>query len=168
MNPAFRLAAPEECRCLCGGVISPGRRCNFIIATWSSSYKDSHYAGILDNDTYAPAMHRQIPRVLARPGAVAMLAFERDDPDFLYGHAVAELDAHETPIVHYVFVKGPYRKLGVARGLFEALGINLKNYLVYTCKTGVVRVLLDADKIPRGRFDPNGIRYSKENRRRAL
>ena len=155
MKLAFRPA---------GGRDSEDR--SFIVATWSSSYKASHYAGILWTDDYASVMHAQLERVLDRPETTALVACDPDDPNFLFGHVVAEVEPHETPIVHYAFVKAPYRRTGIARGLFEALGINPWNYFVMTCKTGVVRDL--AAKIPRARFDPNGIRYAKTNRRRAL
>lgn len=151
----------------------------FIVSTWSRTFKDSHYAGILDTDDYAAVMHATIKRVLDRPETVAMLACEHDDPGYLYGHIVGEVEADAVPIVHYLFVKAPHRGRGIARGLVDALGLNARGYFVYTCKTGDVACLKGQcqcdpedhprrDLMPRGRFDPNGIRYSKANRRRRL
>lgn len=153
MRLAFRSPAGREDRA-------------FIVSSWSSSYKSSPHAGPLWTDDYADIMHAQLERVLDRPEVVSVLACEQDDPDFFYGHIVAELDHGETPIIHYVYTKAPYRMAGVARGLFGAIGVNPSNYFVYTCPTRIVHDLFD--KVPRARFDPNGIRFSKQNRRRAL
>lgn len=136
----------------------------FVIATWSSSYKSSPYAGILFTDDYATVMHATINRVLDRPETTTLLACDRDDRDFLYGYIVGELA--DTPIIHYAYVKTPYRRSGIARGLLAAIGVNALGRFVYTSKTEIVKDL--ASKMPRARFDANGIRYSKQNRRRAL
>lgn len=154
----------------------------FIVGTWSDSYKSSHYAGMLWTDDYAPTMHVQIERVLDRPETVAIVACDRDDSSFLFGHIVGEVEPGETPIVHYTYVKAPYRRTGIARGLLTELGIAPFSYFVYTCNTGIASDLKNGvirdkngdivgrcpSKIPRSRFDPNGIRYSRTNRRRAL
>ena len=164
LNLAFRPA------------VSPDDR-TFVVSTWSSSFKASSYAGILWTDDYAQTMHRQINRVLDRPETVAMLACDGEDPNFLFGHIVAEVEPHDTPIVHYTFVKAPYRRNGIARKLFEAIDVNPWNYFVFTCRTAILNEATDeyedikrvlGSKMPRARFDPNGIRYSKANRRRAL
>jgi GNAT superfamily N-acetyltransferase len=139
----------------------------FIVSTWSSTYKASHFSGPVYTDRYASVMHEAFGNVLDRPEATALIACERDDPDFFYGHIVGEVQRGEAPIVHYVFVKAPYRQTGIARGLFAALGVDPNSYFVFTCNNGTAIDMVKDRKI-RGRFDPNGIRYSKANRRRAL
>jgi GNAT superfamily N-acetyltransferase len=102
-------------------------------------------------------MHRTIERVLDRPETTAIVACDPDDPGFLFGHIVGVLPE----VVHYVYVKAPYRRTGIARGLFAALGVKAEGYFSYTCKTGIVRDL--NSKIPRARFDVTQIRYSRSN-----
>lgn len=161
----------------------------FIVSSWVSSYKSSHFAGILANEDYAGVMYPTIERVLDRPETLSLLACDPDDSNLFLGHIVAEIDPRENrrhqrwdmPILHFVYVKKYERGKGTARALLDAVGIDPQGYFVFTCKTGVVKCIQGGcqcdeclarpkrnNPIPRARFDPNGIRYSKTTRPRAL
>jgi GNAT superfamily N-acetyltransferase len=161
----FRPARPEETSCTCGGIISPDNPCTFIIATWSSSYKKSHSAGVITTDDWAPVMHIQLAKMMARTDARAIVAYEKTDPDFLYGWIAGDT-SENTPVVYYTYVKESYRKSGIARALFRAFGVDPSQYFVYVC--GTPDAIQLSRKIPRARFNPNEVRYPKENRRRPL
>jgi len=132
---------------------------------WSSSYKKSHYAGLIWHEDWASVMHPQISNALDRGFVDVILAFDEDDPDFLYGFIAGDM-SERVPVVYYCYVKEPYRKGGIARGLFGALGVDPAKYFVYVCKTGIVSTL--SHKIPSARFHNLEARYPKEARRRAL
>lgn len=138
---------------------------DFIIATWSSSYKKSHSAGLIQAAEWADVMHRQIGLVLDRPDMRAMIAYDKTNPDFFYGFIAGDTSDH-VPVVAYVYTKEAYRKTGIARGLFAAMGIDPAKHFVYVCKTGIVAKL--SSKIPFARFNNNEARYPKEQRRNPL
>lgn len=154
MKLAFRPAADSD---------SPDRA--FIISTWSSSYKRSHSAGIINTDDWAAIMHPQFEKVLGRAGSRALIACDRTDPDYFYGWIAGDT-TESTPVVYYVYTKEPYRRTGVARSLFAAFGVDPLRYFVYPCGTPDAKML--SSKIPRARFNPNEVRYPKESRRRPL
>jgi GNAT superfamily N-acetyltransferase len=137
----------------------------FIVTTWSSSYKKSHSAGIIYTDDWAPLMRPQFERVLDRAGARALIACDRDDPDYFYGWIAGDT-SQGTPIIFYTYVKEPYRRAGVARALFNAFGVDPTKYFVYVC--GTPDAIQLSRKIPLARFNPNEVRYPRENRRRPL
>ncbi len=144
---AFRPASHDDLR--------------FVVSAWSSSYKHAHTAGMIHTDDWADVMHRQIERVLARPDARTVVAFESKDPTFLYGWICGDTSEH-VPLVFYVYVKEPYRRAGHARHLFEALGVRPSDRFVYACKTAIVPTL--ARSIPSARFNPAVLRFPKERR----
>jgi hypothetical protein len=127
----------------------------FVIATWASSYKHSHFAGIISAEDWAPVMHAQLGKLVDRSTTRVLVAW--DPPAFLYGHIVGDTSS-AMPAVHYVYVKDPFREAGIARGLLAALGVDPARPFVYTCRTSMVVRL--ADKIPLARFTPAAARYT--------
>lgn len=122
----------------------------FVISTWSRSYKGSRSAGLISSDDWADVMHRQIRRALALPGVRALVAFDAIDPSFLYGWIAGDASAQ---LVHYVYVKEAFRRAGVARGLFMALGVDPSSGFSFTCWTPACARL--AAKIPSARHRPD-------------
>ena len=137
----------------------------FMITTWASSYKKSFAAGIITSEDWPAVMHQQLGKILDRAGARAIIAYEKSDADYFYGWIAGDT-TDAVPIVYYVYVKEPYRRSGIARGLFSALGVEPGAYFVHVCETPKSIEL--ASKIPRARFNPLEVRYPKENRRRPL
>lgn len=166
MKLGFRPAELDERRCLCGGAFDDDQRCSFVVALWSSSYKKSHRAGLIQAEDWASVMHQQIEKLLAKPNNTTLLAYEKTDPSFLYGFIAGDV-TEDVPIVHYVYCKEPYRKSGVARGLFDALGVDPYKRFVYTCETSVVlRLKQLKPELRSAQFNNNEARYPKEARRR--
>lgn len=133
----------------------------FIVSAWSTSYKHAHTAGMIHTDDWADVMHKQIERVLDRPDARTIVAFESKDPTFLYGWIAGDT-SEGVPAVFYVYVKEPYRRAGHARRLFAALGVQPGERFVYGCRTAIVPTL--ARSIPSARFNPAILRFPKERR----
>lgn len=140
----------------------------FVLASWASSYKNAHAAGMIASEDWPIVMHAQISKLLDRPGVRTIVAADSGRGrrnDFLYGFVAGALEP--TPAVFYLYVKSPYRsqpdgfggRTGPrhARALLSELGIDPEGPFVYACKTAVVSRL--ADKIPRARFVPGVARY---------
>ena len=135
---------------------------SFVIDNWLSSFRCANAAGIISTESWFDVMWPQIERLLDREGTTTLIAYERDDVDFFYGFVCGELTG-PTPVVHYVYVKEPYRREGFARGLLAALGVDPALPFLYTCQTAVVARL--RAKIPCARWRPQIARYSQTQER---
>ncbi len=152
MNVAFRAATPEDLR--------------FVVSAWSSSFKASHFAGMLYTDDWAAVMHPTIERLIARAGTRTIVAFDRARPGFIFGFIAGDTSGPEA-VVHYVYVKEPYRLEGIARRLLAELGISPDQRFTYTYRTGIVRRLIDAGKVPRADWNPLIARYPAADGRKT-
>lgn len=168
MTVAFREATPADR--------------SFIVPTWSRSYKQSQYSGLIWTDDWAGIMHPQINKVLDLPGSRAVVAYESVSPDFSYGWIAGDTSG-EYPVVFFCYVKEPYRLAGYkdpqvvdgvriggtrigdgyGRQLLEAFGLKPTDPFEFTCPTSMVRHI--GDKIPRSRINVNAARYPKAARR---
>ena len=146
MKLAFRPATADDRR--------------FVISAWSSSFKVSYSAGIISSEDWAPVMWTQIGKLLERPETTTVVAFERDEPTFLYGFVSGDVTEPKAPIVHYVYAKEAFRRAGVAQALLKELGIVTWRPFRYTCKTPILTPL--ADKIPHAKWDPTFARYPRK------
>lgn len=151
----------------------------FVLSSWSSSYKASHFAGLITAEDWAEVMHVQLGKILDRPTTRTLVAASADRHPFLYGFISGDTSGR-LPIVHYVYVKDGYRSEPsgdgregprYARGLFAALGVDPEDPFLYTCKTPIVSVLgpppwsRQASKIPRATFCPAAARYTNYQER---
>lgn len=85
---------------------------NLVFSTWLKSYHTSSlYSKNIPKDVFFAEHHGLIERILARD-PVVRLAVLPDDPEVVLGWSVSEPDA-----VHYVYVKPPFRRYGVATAL---------------------------------------------------
>lgn len=142
----------------------------FVIATWASSYKSAHAAGLIMAEDWADIMHHQLGKLIDRPSTTTIVAY--DLPSEYYGFICGDVTG-AVPIVHYVYVKGGYRAVRIpgdrwsgprhARGLFRTLGVDPARPFLFSCKTPIVPQL--THKIPRGRFVPAAGRYANYNHR---
>jgi hypothetical protein len=132
----------------------------FVDYGWLDSYRWAHAAGMIHMDDWKHVMLPQIARVRNRPKAITIVA---EEPDALAGFICGEPSA-TPPIVFYCYVKEAYRRSGLARGLFRALGIDPQERFVYACKTAVITEL--ARRIPLARFDPYAARFDEYRPRR--
>lgn len=136
----------------------------FVITTWSSSFKKSFTAGLIRTEDWPAIMHAQLGKILDREGARAVLAVDTEDPTFFYGWIAGDT-SDRTAVIYYVYVKEPYRRAGYARKLFAAFGVDPGSAFTFVCKTPVAIEIALRDKIPRARWNPLEVRYPKEARR---
>lgn len=146
----------------------------FIVEGFLESYRVSHSAGLIQEPDWFTTMRPHVVKILERPDVEAWVACDPSDVDHiadLHGFIVADptptnylypKDRHPRglPLVYYVFVKELYRRRGIARGLFRAVGIDPSRPFYYGAKTGAL-ARLDG-KIPLARFNPLAARFPKE------
>lgn len=82
----------------------------FVYATWLKGlYFGNDWFREIDQDIYFKAYHKVIERILAKPKALVWVAHLIEDPDVILGYSVTE-----GPILHFVFVKEAWRRMGLA------------------------------------------------------
>jgi hypothetical protein len=131
---------------------------------------------------YQRIMDFTVRRILARPGIKVFVASNpREKPPLdLHGWIAVEDGANvplrhppryeleivrsDAPLVHYVYVKKPYRGFKIARSLFKAAGVDPQKKLLYTCSTPISAQILKVRplKLPHAEWMPACVRYAKE------
>ena len=97
---------------------------DFVYATWLRSYRHaSSFARKISNTIYYHWHHRIIENAFAR-GATIKIAALDDAPAVIIGYIVVEGST-----AHYVYVKGDFRKMGVAKALLEGHNITQFTHL---------------------------------------
>lgn len=126
----------------------------FIFATWLRSYRNSsQFARNIEHDTFYKWHHLIVERILERPTSRTLVAHPKDDPNIILGYLVTETQAPEN-YIHWVFVKRPFRRMGVARKLFQAAEVNMDT-AHFTHWTFTVNDLIQ--KFPKLRYLPYAI-----------
>jgi GNAT superfamily N-acetyltransferase len=136
----------------------------FVVRSWAKSFREANSAGLIAMDDWRDVMEPQIVKVLARPGCEVFVAYhpgEEDRTVDLYGWIAVER-GHAVPFVLYCYVKHAFRRMSIARRLFEVAGVNPEAEFQYACKTGVVRKL--ARSIPRARWRPLAARFPRRTK----
>lgn len=92
---------------------------NFIFKTILQHYRHAspHNKDIPDN-IYYDCHHLLISKVMRQPGNIVRVAALKEDPEVLFGFLWGNIDP-ET--VHYVYVKKAFRRMGMARMMYESL-----------------------------------------------
>jgi GNAT superfamily N-acetyltransferase len=95
---------------------------DFIFDSWLNNYQaTSYFAKRMKKQTFMKYHPVIANATMNRPTTVCKIA---GDADFtIYGYIIAEIFS-DSAIVHYVYVRPEYQKLGIARQLFESLGIS--------------------------------------------
>lgn len=101
----------------------------FILDAWITNYQRSREVADLVPSVYCPAQRTQILRLL-RAGK-AVVAFNRDRPDQLFGFIAYERDDNaKVVVVHYVYAKKTFRGFGIGARLVDhaVRGTELRYY----------------------------------------
>ena len=136
----------------------------FVIASWLSSYRRAKQAGLIRKEDWFAVMWPQIEHVLRRPDVRTLVAYETDEADHvadLYGFITADTSA-STPLLYYCYTKQAYRRMGVARRLFAAAGIDTNSRFDFTCETPQASEL--RPKAPFARYSEAGRQPQNDNR----
>lgn len=85
--------------------------------SWMRSFKKSQWAGCVPNHLYESVQRAAITEIVDRGARVRVAALELPDGTRrVLGYSVSEPDKR---VLHWIFVKAPYRGVGVGRRLLE-------------------------------------------------
>lgn len=136
----------------------------FVVDSFLESFRTAHAAGLIVMTDWRPVMTRQLALMFGRRGTEVWVAHHPTEADHtadLYGWiALSQPKPPETPLVFYVYVKQAFRRMGIARGLFAAAGVDPTGEWDYAAKTAVVTKL--ASKMPRAKWNPLRARFMEK------
>lgn len=116
----------------------------FLISSWLRSFAASKLALLADSDAYFQGYRPLVEAALSR--SRVLVACQKADPDAIVGWVAVE--PGDVPRLHYVYVKHPFRRFGIAKRLVAPL---LGAAVTYTHETPVLRRLT----VPKGwRYNP--------------
>lgn len=129
---------------------------NFILSSWLESFRRSPNAGVLPDKPFYDSHRAHLEELLSRPSARVLCCYSPSEapPNDLFGFI-----AWQPGVLHYVYVKHAYRKMGVAKALVLQAGLEPEKGLTYTYRTRVALDYAKAHHAQRWKFDPRYARY---------
>ena len=109
---------------------------NFVIDTWIRSYRKSPYSKGIPTQIYYPYQRAIIESLIDQ--SQTLVASNINDEDQLIGYICFEKTT--PPILHYLYVKKIFRRLGVAKQMLKQ--IDQGDLLLYSHKTHIFSCLL--------------------------
>lgn len=102
----------------------------FLYNSWLKAYRNSKITREWPNDVYYPAQTEAITKILFTAGTI--LACSAEDPNQIFGYIVSQ-KIEGTQVVHFLYVKHLYRRLGIAKALLKrAFGEKYNEQETYT------------------------------------
>lgn len=103
---------------------------SFILASWLNSiYRSSYFARCIRKDTYFDNHHDLITNLWAHYKII--VAALKEDENIIMGYLAHE-ENHPNPLIHFCYVKKPFRQIGVMNKLLDHSGIDLKYKAEFT------------------------------------
>ncbi len=97
---------------------------NFVYSTWLRNYKHSSYfAKRIKPSVFFAGHHAVLNHLLAKPAMRLSVACDKNDPETIWGWLACEPSNLMQTVVHFMFVKDAFRKMGIARTLLNAAGV---------------------------------------------
>ncbi len=96
----------------------------FVYSTWLRNYKHSSYfAKRIRPVVFFAGHHALLDHLFNKPEIMCAIACSPEDPGQIFGYLAYQL--RPKPILHFIFVKDDFRKMGVARTLIKSTGIDV-------------------------------------------
>ncbi len=92
---------------------------SFIYSSWLRSYRGSPITTHMINDVYYDNHKKIIEKLLLE--AKVIIACNPEDPSQIYGFICYEDGVPNCSVVHYLYVKYPFRKMGLGTHLFDSI-----------------------------------------------
>ncbi|HYF55619.1 MAG TPA: hypothetical protein VEA41_15310 [Salinarimonas sp.] len=138
----------------------------FVLSSWLECWREAHYAGTLSHDDYFAAYRKALTALLDREDVEVLVAVNPQETERkyeIYGYLCHEKGYRE-PTIHWAYVKFPFRRNGVLKGLLTSAGIDPAKPLVYTHKTADCVQILQTKNL-RAKHDPWRARQVKRDKK---
>lgn len=91
---------------------------NFIIASWMRGFRNaSSWAHKIPSEVYSIRHEQLVKRLLNDSHSI--VACSPDDPNQIFGFAIYQPSIESVSIIHWIYVKQMYRKLGIGNEIFR-------------------------------------------------
>lgn len=92
---------------------------SFVISSWLESYRGSDYAKHMPKSVYFDNYKHVVTKLLANTRVI--VACNPSDDDQIFGYiCFSDLVPH-APVLHYMYVKYPFRKMRIGESLFKEM-----------------------------------------------
>lgn len=127
----------------------------FIFNSWLKSYRDAGAVAGVVNDVYYKEHHDVIERILNGGGLQALVVCNKEHQEQIYAYLVGTIEA-DAATVHWLYTKHPFRRLHMARTLFETFNAMHPHRTVYfSHRTKAAHPLVDnLNKIRNLEYNP--------------
>ncbi len=144
----------------------------FVVTTWLESFYESYFAGTFawkGTPGYEAVYRPSFEGMLDRPTAKCRVVTLASDPSLFVAWCLTDhqhgFERISQPILHYVYVKGPYRRAGIATELIVGTGIDPRREFRFSHRTRdwdrmTQEGLRKKDAWLGARFDPTMARYA--------
>lgn len=127
----------------------------FIVSGWSASQRMTRDVPLISMKRWADVWRPIVGEVLDQVATRVVV---------VHGAVLQGFIAYQPPLyVLYVYVAQPFRRNGLARGLFAAAGIDPRARFSYACRTKASWEC--RNKIPFGEYDPFPVRFGDQEKR---
>jgi ribosomal protein S18 acetylase RimI-like enzyme len=103
---------------------------SFIYNSWLKQYRErSRFASPIHPKIFYDRHHKVLERILAVTSTQVLVCSPKENPETILGYLV--FTNANVPILHFVYVKAAFRRLGIASALFKDAQLD-PNKCVYT------------------------------------
>lgn len=91
---------------------------NFIWSSWLKSYRNSNFALTIPNEVYFAFHQALINQIMLNPKNAVTVLCDPDKEDDIIGYIAYCVTR---PVIFYIYIKQPFRKLGLGQFLFRGV-----------------------------------------------
>lgn len=91
----------------------------FVLSSWLKSYRDGALVRHIPNTIYYDNHHELVKGLLKN--GTTMVACDPEAPDILYGYINFEVSVSNELLIHYVYIKHSFRKMGVMTAMLREI-----------------------------------------------
>ena len=106
----------------------------FLFNSWLKSFRQGTLAANVDNSIYYTNHHKLVEKILSKSKTI--ICCNSDDPSIIYGYVTYQIVDGQF-VLHYLYIKNIYRKLGLGRKLLAETKHDFNVLGCYTHQTSV-------------------------------
>lgn len=106
----------------------------FVFNSWLKCFKASPLCREITSTIYYSEQHKVVERLVLDPRNITLIACNPDNLSQIYGYVCA---GHYDGIftIHFIYVKKPFRNLGIAKAMVDMFDHDFKTAGIYTHQT---------------------------------
>jgi GNAT superfamily N-acetyltransferase len=119
----------------------------FVMDSWLRSTRDEPWSGNVCNNMAMAVLHESVKQLMLR-GAKIVVAVNPERDNQVIGWLCYEFGRPPEKVVHAIYCKRPFRRMGVARQLLAYVDLRPDDPFPYTYRTRMSRCFPNAKHLP--------------------